>query len=303
MMTSANFYQAIGPFVVKTWGDGREKLEKQYSQIFNVSDTTDPYRRTVEYGGTGVLTKKFQGAPVLHQKFNEGMKKQYEAVTWAGSAQITMEALQDLKSKAKELARGLMDFGYSTEQTPEYICGLILDRAFNSSYPLTGDGKELCSESHTTAKGGTQSNAFTTTPQSLSESGIEQMMINLRTVKGPDGMLKPRSLKSIVVPSALAIRAEKLNLTKKQVGSFNNDVSVVAGTKVIVFDYLVNQTRWFGLTDKNTESDGLFFEFRSRPDIIFDDLPGTLSKLIVAWFRSITGVGDFRCIWGSAATS
>jgi hypothetical protein len=117
-----------------------------------------------------------------------------------------------------------------------------------------------------------------------------------------DGMIRPLSLKSLVVPSALFVTATKLSLTKKQVGTANNTESVVAGIEVIPFDYLTSSTRWFGLTDVNDTDEGLFFDFRERPQHIRVNKEELLSMLSISWFRAMWGCDDGRAIYGVAAS-
>ena len=218
-------------------------------------------------------------------------------------------------SKGKEAVRHAMEFGGPGQLqlkpegsamnalTPEYLAAQYLDRAFNSAYPATADGKELCATDHLTV--GT--NAYDlanemSTPQALSETSLEDILTGLMTMKGPDGMIVQVNPETLIVPAALANTAKKLMSADKTLGSANNDPSIVnrksAGWNYQVFRFLGSNTRYFVKTDW---PNGLFWEWDVEREFMEDNSPTTLTKVYVAFFRARWGADDPRSIYGVAA--
>lgn len=295
---TSEFWAAVGPFTTKYFGLARQKVKTQYSQIFNVGTLSEGTFEFREYGGAGILPIKDEGAAVVQDFIYQGTGKRFIPQTYASKMSLSFEAIDDVKYD--EIKRSAASMGMGVEMTPEYNTALYLDRAFNSSYKVCSDNLELCSTAHLLPKGGTYPNELTTAAV-LSETSIEQMMIDLRGQLGTDSLKKPRTIKALVVPSALWPTAEKLSITKKQVGTANNTESIVTGTKIIVFDFLGSNSRWFALTDMNDEDNGLFWKWRRKPEFVEENAYSNLSRSYVAFFRAVYGIINPRAIYGSAA--
>ncbi len=287
----ASLYGAIEPVTRKYYGLALNKEKPQFSQIAEVDTVDEPIRDFVEFGGPGQLSFKAENAAITASAIRQGPIKRVQAATYAGAIEISREAVKDVKYKLITSAAG--SIGRATRLTPEYLFAQFLDRSFNTSFPVTADNVELCSASHLLPDGTTFSNIITAA--ALAESSLEDVMTALRTVPGPDGMLSPEMDKQLIVPAALHNLAEKLNRTQKTLGSNYNDVSVVAGTKTMTFDYLTNTTRWFVQT-KN--ENGIFWDWREKPEFIRDNVALTLQAIFVAFFRAMWGCEDPRGIFG-----
>jgi len=295
MENTAALYGLIEPVTRKYFGLEMKAKPAQFSQIADVNDVDEPIRDFVEVGGPGMLSFKAENAAIVAGQIKQGPIKRVQAATFAGAIQISREAVKDVKYK--KVVSAATSIGRATRLTPEYLFAQFLDRSFDSNFPVTADGVELCSASHLLPDGVTTvSNILTAA--ALSESSLEDMLTALRTVPGPDGMLSPEEDKQLIVPSALHNLAEKLNRTPQSLGSNYNDVSVVKGTKVMTFDFLTNQTRWFIQT---TNMNGIFWDYRERPEFIRDNVALTLQAVFVAFFRAMWGCEDFRGIFGSNA--
>lgn len=291
----ASLYGAIEPVTRKYYGLALNKKPPQFSQIAETTTVDEPIRDFVEFGGPGQLSFKAENAAITAGRIIQGPIKRVQAATYAGAIEISREAVKDVKYKM--ITSAASSIGRATRLTPEYLFAQFLDRSFNTSFPVTADNVELCSASHLLPDGTTFSNIITAA--ALAESSLEDVMTALRTVPGPDGMLSPEEDKQMVVPSALHNLAEKLNRTQKTLGSNYNDVSVVAGTKVMTFDFLTNTTRWFVQTDNEN---GIFWDWREKPEFIRDNVALTLQAIFVAFFRAMWGCEDPRGIFGSNAT-
>lgn len=295
--SSSDFFAAIDPVVNREFYGLEDGDAPQFDKIFKVSSDDEPQKSAVEYGGPGVLQLKSENAAVAQREIRQSGLKTWTASTYAGMISISHEAAKDIKyGKIKQAAQSL---GRSTKLTPEYLCAQVLDRAFNSSYPTGWDGIELCSTSHLLPDGLTTTSNALSSASALDETALEDLMIQMRNVLGPDGMRKPEMVKQLIVPSALLPLASKLSSTQKTVGSANNDDSWVKGFKVQAFDYLSSNTRWF-IQSKNPN--GLFWDWIEKTQFITDQVPTLLQKVYVAFFRSRVGCVDFRGVFGSNAS-
>jgi len=287
----AQLYGAIEPVTRKYYGLELNSESPQFSDIAEVDTVDQPIHDFVEFGGPGQLSYKAENAAIVASAIRQGPIKRVQAATYAGAIEISREAVKDVKYKLITKAAGSL--GRATRLTPEYLFAQFLDRSFNASFPVTADNVELCSSSHLLPDGTAFSNIITAA--ALAESSLEDVMTALRTVPGPDGMLSPEQDKQLIVPSALHNLAEKLNRTQKTLGNNYNDVSIVAGTKAMTFDYLTNTTRWFVQT-KN--KNGIFWDWREKPEFIRDNVALTLQAIFVAFFRAMWGCEDPRGIFG-----
>lgn len=293
----ADFFAAVDPVVNREFYGLPEANESQFDKIFKTSTDDEPTKSAVEFGGPGVLALKPENSAVAQKSILQGGIKSWSTSTYAGMIALSYEAAKDVKwGKIKQAAGSL---GRATKMTPEYLCATMLDRSFNSSYPAVADNLELCSASHLLPDGLTTTSNILSSASALDETAIEDLMTNMRNVLGPDGMRHPEMVKQLIVPSALWATAKKLSMSDKTVGSANNDPSVISGTKVMVFDYLTSNTRWF-IQTKN--DNGPFWDWIEKTQFITDQVPTLLQKIYVAFFRARYGVVDFRSIFGSNAS-
>jgi len=291
----ASLYGAVEPVVRKYYGLELNAESPQFSQIAEVDTVDEPIRDFVEFGGPGQLAFKAENAAIQASRILQGPIKRVQAGTYAGAIEMSREVVKDVKYKM--ITTAAKSLGRATRLTPEYLFAQFLDRSFNTSFPVTADNKELCSNAHLLPDGTTFSNIITAA--SLSESSYEDILTALRTVPGPDGMLSPEMPKALITPSALHILGEKLTISEKTLGSANNDPSYVKGkAKHITFDYLTNTTRWFVQTKNDN---GIFWDWREKPEFVRDNTALTLQAIFVAFFRAMWGCEDPRGIFGSNA--
>ena len=296
-LSTQQVWAAVDPVVRSSYGLSYKKGKPEFKQIFEVSKGKEPVRSSVEFGGPGQLSLKSENGPVSSLTIRQGTPKTWNYVLYAGEVTLSWELAKDCK--IREIKTVTSSLGRATRLTPEYLAAQFLDRAFNSAFPATADSKELCATDHlvigTNTSNGSNELA---TPAALSETSLEDVLTNLMTMKGADGMIVPVMAKQLIVPAALSHTAEKLSRTKTQVGTANNTVSVVSGMKATTFRYLDSATRWFVQTDHDN---GLWWEWDEEAQFMEDNSPTTLQKVYVAFFRARWGCDDWRGIYGVAA--
>lgn len=301
MLNTAQLWGAVEPVVRKHYGLEANKVASEFDKVFDVSKGKEAVRHAMEFGGPGQLQLKPEGSAMNALTMKQGPNKTFLYSVYAGEISISWELARDVNYRAiKTVSQSL---GRATRLTPEYLAAQYLDRAFNSAYPATADGKELCATDHLTV--GT--NAYDlanemSTPQALSETSLEDILTGLMTMKGPDGMIVQVNPETLIVPAALANTAKKLMSADKTLGSANNDPSIVnrksAGWNYQVFRFLGSNTRYFVKTDW---PNGLFWEWDVEREFMEDNSPTTLTKVYVAFFRARWGADDPRSIYGVAA--
>lgn len=295
-----DFFAAVDPIANREfWGVKDEMPPSQYDQIFKVGSDDEPVFSWVEYGTPPSLSEKTENAAVQQKTITQGPIKSVRAITHAAALTLSFEAAKDVKNRYAKLAQAAAGLGEAVRITPELICALVLDRAFNSSYPVIADGLELCSTVHELPDGVTTFATEASTPTALDESTAEDIRTSLRTQPGPSGNIQPRKVTGWIVPAALDTVASKLSRTTKTVGSANNDESLVSGTKVINFDYLGSSTRFFAKTDSPRP---MLWDWIDRPDFLTDQVILLLQKVYVAFFRARIAIRDPRCLFGVAAS-
>ncbi len=296
-LTTASLFTMMDPVPRKYYGLGRDaqKMKAQFSQIAEVSSTDEPIREFTEFGGPQNLEMKPENAAMTVRTIQAGPVKRVAAACYAAALQISREAAMDGKYKA--VASSAKALGRATEKTPERLFAQCLDRSHNTAYPVTADGLPLFSASHLTPYGVTFSNTLSGAP-ALSETALEDVMTALRTTIGPDGELSPVMFKQLIVPSSMAVLAEKLTTSPKTLGSNFNDPSVVNGKKFMVFDYLTNTTRWIVQTDADN---GFYWQWRESPQFERDNVALILQAVYIAFFRAMWGAEDPRCAYSSNA--
>lgn len=296
-LVKAQLYTAMDPVPRKYYGLGRDaqKMKAQFSQIADVSTTDEPTREFTEFGGPQNLQLKPENSPMVVRTIQAGPVKRVSAATYAAALEISYEAVRD--SKYKAIASSAKALGRATEKTPERLFAQFLDRSHDTAYPVTADGLPLCSASHLNPYGQTFSNTLSGAP-ALSETALEDVMTALRTTTGPDGELSPVMFKQLIVPSSLAVLAEKLTTSPKTLGSNFNDPSVVNGKKFMTFDYLTNNTRWFVQTDADN---GFYWDWRESPQFERDNVASLMQAVYIAFFRAMWGAEDPRCVYDSNA--
>jgi hypothetical protein len=166
---------------------------------------------------------------------------------------MTHEAIQDNLydkgySKASSIAR-------SMQVTKEIVHANILNRAFNTSYTMSGgDGLPLCSTAHIKGpSGGTYANRLTVDAD-LSEASLEDMLILIGKATDAKGLQIALRALCLVIPVDLEFEATRILKSNLQSGTANNDLNAIkemgAFSKgMVVNHYLTDVDAWFIKTD------------------------------------------------------
>lgn len=299
VMTRAQFAKSLQDGLNAHFGMEYEEYPEEYSRVLDVETSEKAYEEDVLMVGLGYAAEKAEGGEYQEDQGMEGWTKRYTHRTVALSFQITEEAIEDnrymsLGAKySKALAR-------SMRQTKEVYGANVLNNATDSAV-LGGDGQPLLSTTHPLMGGGTASNMLAAAAD-LSESSLEQLLIQVRKAKDDRGlpkMLRPMQL--IVSPDG-EYNARRILGSDKQPGNANNDINVIKakgifGNDPVVMTNLTDPDAWFVKTNC---PDGLKMMNRTKvimPKVTIDSKTGNF--LYRARERYAEGHTDWRGVYGS----
>lgn len=232
------------------WANAYTEWPAEWSQIFDEKTGEGPYIQNTGMAGLGYARTKAESAGVAFDDMGTTFTAQFNPLVWALGYQISREAFEDHKyeevglKKTTALMRSMM-------QTKEVNHALILDRAFNSSYP-TADTKEMCATDHKLYYGGTFRNELSVAAD-LSEAALEQACIDI------SNFVDDRSFKIKVMPKLLITSSSDVfnsNRILKNVdrpATADRDINALVKTNMIpnmmVNHYVTDTDAWFIKTD------------------------------------------------------
>jgi len=230
-------------------------------------DTSDKaYEEEIEITGFGLAPVKNEGTSIVYDTETQGSITRYTNVAYALGYIVTYEELKDdlyevvSKRRAQQLA-------FSMRQTKENIAANVYNRAFNTSY-TGGDGTCMINNAHPTV-GGTQSNLLTTAAD-LSETAIEDMLIQVGLTVNSRGLKISALPMSLHIPYQLIFEANRIYKSVLQNDTANNAINVMRAMSafpkgIFASHYFTSATAWFIRT--NVPRGTLWFE---REAISFD---------------------------------
>ena len=225
--------------------------ENQHSEIFDKESSDRAFEEEVMLSGFGNAEVKAEGSAVSFDNANETFTSRYTHETIALAFAITEEAIEDnlydriATRYTKALARSMAN-------TKQIKAANVLNNGYSSSY-LGGDGVELFSSAHPTVSAGNQRNELET-PADLSETSIEQALIDIGAIKDERGFKIAAKGMKLIIPSALQFTAERIMKSSARVGTADNDLNAVKSMGMIpqgyvVNNYLTDTDAWFIKTD------------------------------------------------------
>ena len=225
--------------------------ENQHSEIFDKESSDRAFEEEVMLSGFGNAEVKAEGSAVSFDNANETFTSRYTHETIALAFAITEEAVEDnlYDSIAKRYTKAL---ARSMANTKQIKAANVLNNGYSSSY-LGGDGVELFSSAHPTVSAGNQRNELETAAD-LSETSIEQALIDIGAIKDERGFKIAAKGMKLVIPSALQFTAERIMKSSARVGTADNDLNAVKSMGMIPQGYVVNNfltdtDAWFIKTD------------------------------------------------------
>lgn len=297
VITTGNHPKALWPGVHKFWGMAYNQHPLECLEIFDVKRSEKAYEEDVETYGFGLANEKGQGSGVSYDTHAQGATTRYTHINYGLGYIVTEEEIDDnlynevSRSRAGALAR-------SMRITKELTSANVLNRAFNSSY-TGGDGVELLSTAHVT-QDGTQSNHLTVAAD-FSEASLEDMLIQINTMKDTRGLEVAARAQKLIIPPALEFDVQRVLGSELQAGTANNDVNATRQLGLMPGGYAVNHwlsdsDAWFVKTDV---MNGMTMFMRKDVTFTKDNDFDTGNAKAKSQERYSVGWTDFRGMFGS----
>jgi hypothetical protein len=295
-ITRSTFPALLWPGIQAIFGQSYERLDKEYTRIFDVRKSTKAYEKITEATGLGLAAVKPEGGSIIYDAPSPGVTSTFTHVTYGLGYIITREAEED--NQYQEVAEGnAASLPWSMNTTKEIVHANVLNRGFNSSY-VGGDGQPLFSASHPTASG-TFSNLLTAAD--ISEAAMEDTLSALAAATNSAGLpIALRAVRLILHPAEI-FAATRILQSDGRVGTTNNDVNAIKTLgmvpEIVLNHYLTDNDAWYIQTNV---PNGLISYQRRALELKDDSDFDTENFKHKATERYSVGWGDPRAIFGNA---
>jgi len=297
-MRSTDFRSIVEPILNECFDGVYDQRADEWSTVFR-EQTGIPraYHEEPVLYGFGAAPELPDGTPVTYQQGGVLFLQRYVYKVYGLAFALTKVLVEDGdhirvgQVFAKHLAQSLVE-------TKETLCANVLSRAFNSSY-VGGDGVSLSNASHPIVNG-TFSNLLSTSAN-LSQTSLEQMLIQIRQAVDNNGKKIRLQPKKLVVAPGNVFQAEVLLKSVLRTGTANNDINPVKSIGLLpegasVISRLTSNTAWWVQTDA---PEGLKLMMRRTLEKTMEGDFETDSMRYKATERYIPGWTDPRDVWGT----
>lgn len=251
IMVRTDFKRQLQLGLNAIFGMEYKRRPEEWRQIFKIENSKKAYEEDVLMTGFGQAQVKAEGSGVAYDSAAEAGVARYINETIALAFAITEEAVEDnlygdIGSKlSAALARSFQD-------TKNVKGASILNNGFSASFPGY-DGVALFSTAHPLRGGGNLSNTFST-PAQLSESSLEEALIQIGDWTDDRGLKVNVMAQKLIVPNELQFVAERILKSPYQTGGNNNDVNALVSKGLVsggshLNHYLTDPDNWFLITD------------------------------------------------------
>jgi hypothetical protein len=250
-MRSTDFRSIVEPILNECFDGIYDQRADEWSKVFReqIGIPRNYHEEPVLYG-FGAAPELPDGSPVSYQQGGVLFLQRYVYKVYGLAFALTKVLVEDGdhirigQVYAKHLAQSLIE-------TKETLAANVLNRAFNSSYS-GGDGVQLSANNHPIVNG-TFSNLLTTAAN-LSQTSLEQMLIQVRQAVDNNGKkIRLQPTKLVVAPGNV-FQAEVLLKSVLRTGTANNDINPVKSIGLMpegaaVMSRLTSSTAWWVQTD------------------------------------------------------
>ncbi len=283
--------------VVQNKWDARPAIGRK---LFNVKDSNQYREHSLTVGGFGQFDVKGQGEALNYDSLNEGFLTTFTHVTYAKGARSTHEMMADeLYGILDKIGVYLANSAIATEET---VLANHFNNATDTGY-TGGDGQVLCSAAHLLENGQTYRNTTvnssgTRVSADLSQSSLEQALIDFRSQFKDGGGLRLRIVPKVLLHGTDNIfEAARLLDSKQDPETDRNATNPISGLGLegVCWDYLTDTDSWGLLAAKDEQTLVLFDREAFNTDSIYDF--DTKDGKVSAMMRFSSGWEDARGIY------
>jgi len=290
----------LWPGIREIWGQTYDQHPVEYTDLFEVCNSTRAYEQDVQVTGFGLAPVKGQGAPVSYDSEAQGWVTTYAHIAYALGYIVTKEEIEDNLYKEVSGRRAKAN-AFSSNQTIENVAAFIYNNAFTGTYYTTPDGRPMIDTAHVNSTGSTFSNALSPAAD-LSEAALEDISIQIMNVTQDRGLRISVMPQSLHIPTAEHFNAHRILKSVLQANTANNAINVLKATNAFpkgikLNHYFTDPNAWFIRTNIQN---GLKFFWRTKPQFDQDNDFDTKNAKAATYFRFSVGLTDPRGIFGSA---
>lgn len=306
ILRSSDFRSLVEPILNMAYDGVYDQRADEYKQVFTESKGIErSYHEEPMLYGFGAAPELPDGMPVTYDQGGQLFVKRYHYSVFGLAFALTKVLVEDGDhirlgtTYSKHLAQ-------SMTETLETVCANHLNRAFTSGY-TGGDGVVLVANSHTDAAGAaagaaSRSNLLASSA-ALSQTSLEQMLIQIRQSEDPRGKKIRLTPKKLIVAPGNMLTAEVLLKSVLRSGTANNDLNPVKSMgllgDVAVLSRLTSSTAWFIQTDA---PEGMKVLWRRKVEKGMEGDFETDSVRYKSTMRFGSGWTDWRAIFGTSGT-
>ena len=306
--TVATNSKLVDPGIKEILNDEFKMLDSKMMKIFKTVDLRTTAETYTGYTGVGSI-------PLINEseEFGEdAIMNTYDttltAYKYGQDMPISWELLEDQMERVAGQSKVMTK---SLTRKCESLGSDVFNNAFDTDFTSYGDGKPLCSTSHTRADGGTAQSNASATGITLTEANLETAILAMRGQLDDRGQLISMIPDTLLVPPALEKEAIIITKSTNRSDTANNDVNVdgmkeyTGGQlKVIVWDYLGaaaggSDTVFFLISGSDHQVN---WGWRKKPSVRkLSDAVGAKNQVMYwqYYFRAAYGWRDYRGVWGS----
>ena len=297
-MRSTDFRSIVEPILNEEFDGLYDQRADEWKQVFKERQgiPRNYHEEPVLYG-FGAAPELPDGMPVTYQSGGVLFNARYVYKVYGLAFALTKVLVEDGdhirigQTYAEHLAQSLIE-------TKETLGANILNRAFNGAY-AGGDGVSLVATNHPIVNG-TFSNQLTTAAN-LSQTSLEQMLIQIRNAVDNNGKRIRLNPTQIVTGPSNVFQAEVLLNSALRAGTMNNDINPVKSMGLLSkgqanLSRITSTTAWWVQTDA---PDGLKLMMRRALDKSMEGDFETDSMRYKATERYDIGWTDPRGVYGT----
>lgn len=297
-MRSTDFRSIVEPILNEVFDGVYEQRADEWNQVFREQQgiPRNYHEEPVLYG-FGAAPELPDGMAVSYQSGGVLFLQRYLYKVYGLAFSLTKVLVEDGdhirigQTYAKHLAQSLIE-------TKETLGANILNRAFNAAYP-GGDGVALISASHPIVNG-VFSNQLNT-PAALSQTSLEQMLIQIRNAVDNNGKRIRLTPRKIVSGPSNVFQAEVLLKSVLRTGTADNDINPVKSMGLLAegqanLSRITSTTAWWVQTDA---PEGMKLLMRRKLEKSMEGDFETDSMRYKATERYVFGWTDPRGVYGT----
>jgi hypothetical protein len=293
-MNSSQFRSIVAPLLNEPFDGVYDMQDKQYEKFCIVQNGTPrSYHEEPVLYGFQQARQVPAGMPVPYQQGGQLFVKRYVYNVYGLAYAMTKVLVED--GDHIKLGRIFAkQAGNAMIETEETLAANVLNYSFNNSFP-GGDGVSYINSAHPGGPGASTYSNLLTTPAALSQTSLEQMLIQIAYATDPTGKrinLKPDKL--ITGPSNM-FQAGVLLKTPLRTGTNNNDLNMIQQDNripggALTVSRVTSTTAWWVSISQASVPDGLKFLNRRKleksmeGDFITDSMRYKITRRFVVDF-------------------